>query len=322
MKKIVVCLSVVAMMGLMASCSEKEGVYKPKEQIEHVYQSSTSTMEVFNEETGAWEDRGSSSEDKALAETWSWKDGKLQQITFHDRSGAKEDQTFSFNYDGNRVKSIDGNNLQLNFFYDGKKIQKIELVQKQVNPYAPFAVYTFTHDGKKITRMEVQMRRSKGVGYESMLMEQLIGRMLLTEGVNVQVKHAEGVNEGTKDPYETQTYDFTWEGKNISKMVYSGEYGKEETTFTYDKKNNPYFGLFMSLSGQFNNELGDFANRNNVTKAVSTYIPTSGDKTTEETNYSYTYKGDWPESRTGVTIVSLEDYRYNYSETLYFEYSK
>ena len=172
MKKIVVCLSVVAMMGLMASCSEKEGVYKPKEQIEHVYQSSTSTMEVFNEETGAWEATGSSSEDKALAETWSWKDGKLQQITFHDRSGAKEDQTFSFNYDGNRVKSIDGNNLQLNFFYDGKKIQKIELVQKQVNPYAPFAVYTFTHDGKKITRMEVQMRRSKGVGYESMLMEQ------------------------------------------------------------------------------------------------------------------------------------------------------
>ena len=95
-------------------------------------------------------------------------------------------------------------------------------------------------------------------------------------------------------------------------------YGISQTakiTYTYDDKNNPYQNYLFGMINMLDN--GDMAtlNKNNVTKSVTT-VSYLGQTDTEEMNYTYTYDGKWPTSRT-MTDTYV---RSVYTATTYFEY--
>lgn len=313
MKKITI-LSAAALM-LFAAC-QKDGKYNPKEKIAKV---SEEYVYSYNDEWNNYYD----SVPKHVTEEWTWDGKELSQIAYididYDENGnivPDGQDIIKFTYDGGQLSEVTGEDGRMVFTYDGKKLQKAELYE---NSSTAFMTYTFTHDGKKISSitMESDMGFDKKGSFSSRLESLLLGNFIpeskSTEKVikDLHAKAAKG---------ETITMNLTWDGDNVSKISAVTPFGNASINFTYDNKNNPYKGFALMFGGYGESETGvEFCNKNNITKIVASYV--EGDYAeTEEENYSYTYDGEWPLSRTEEYHNEAEGLSYHNKRTVYFEY--
>ena len=120
--------------------------------------------------------------------------------------------------------------------------------------------------------------------------------------------------------------ELTWTGDNVTGISMNQMGMTISGTYVFDNKNNPYQNFLFGIIGTMEDGSMIIFNKNNVTKAVmKTQMSFMGQTLTEseEYNYSYTYDGSWPLTRT-MKSVYTDDEDEGYSSeaevVTYFEY--
>ena len=331
MKKFAFCAAALAILCLMSACSEKEGVYSPKKKIAKVYQASTYIYENYDEVSDSWF-YDTNSSPKTLAEDWTWDGNKLSKITFYETgsvvSKGEVSDMFTFTYDGKQVTRIEGYDQYMTISYDGSKLKQVQIFDKEDNDLD--GTLEFVHDGKKITKINVTINDEDLVKSPSAMNLQKV----LFRGILPTIDQADRVvaamdkvvkSNGTK-AQRTIPVELTWTGDNVTGISMNQMGMTMSGTYVFDNKNNPYQNFLFSIIGMMEDGSMIVFNKNNVTKAVmKTQMPFMGQTLTEteEYNYSYTYDGNWPITRTMKSVdTDHEDEPYS-SETevvTYFEY--
>lgn len=326
MKKLVYGVLAIAAIGMFAAC-QKDGKYNPKEKIANVYEEGMSIWS-YTPDGEQWVS-DTSITPKYLSERWTWDGNKLSQITFIEQSYVYDwendtytEQTYEdvvkFTYDGSQLTEAASDGERMVFTYDGKKLQKAELFSDGES--TPEIAFAFEHDGKKISRFTVTEYDAidfdvKGKPVVSRLESLLLGSVM--PDAKCAEKCMTAMRKKAAKGSYTSAVDLTWDGDNIGKMTVTSGGQTATVTYTYDDKKNPYQGFVFALNGSGMSEEGlEFANENNVVKAV--YKDFDGEEFTD--NYTYTYDGKWPTSCTenhksaGEYSLSIGKY------TRYFEY--
>jgi hypothetical protein len=326
MKKTTILMAILATACCFSAC-KKDGVYNPKEKIAAIYQSSDYSYSYYNEQTGAWEEEYSHNSPKSLAEKWNWDGKKLSSIDFYyteeDENGNSvnlKEYTVNFTYDGKQLTKVTDDsepNSYIEYSYDGKKIDKITMFYNG----AAVETYTFSYDGKKIDKITLTYEENdwdtKSLRKHNVL-QNIVWRSLIPDVSNASetasmVKRA---SKGSKS--ETMTVSLTWDGNNISKA----SSGEDAIEFTYDDKKNPLGGFLGSFGGEITDAVSegfDCFNKNNVLTVKETF---EGDSDYSETiNFSYTYDGKWPVTRTNKREFQDDFYHGIRNSTIYIEYA-
>ena len=320
MKKTALFAAAAALL-LFGAC-QKDGKYNPKQKIAKVYEESSYSYSNYDEYTGEW-NTYTDNNPKRLTEEWTWDGKKLSKITFidydYDEEGnmvADGQGVANFNYDGSQMTEITTSyGERMTFTYDGKKLQKAELFDGAATPYM---TYEFEHDGKKISSMTVTMaedyydkKGAKVSRLEHLLLGNIIPQTKSTDQFVCQL-HAKAAKSAP-----SIKIDLTWDGDNVSKIAAATPGGNATMSLTYDDKNNPFrnFGLMFGYYGE--SETGvEFCNKNNITKMVISDI----DGDSDEENYTYTYDGNWPVTRTSVSVYEDEYSKESRTYKYYYEY--
>lgn len=336
MKKTVL-IAVAAAVALFFGACHKDGKYNPKQKISKIYSEYYSTSAFRdNEETWRYD---TVSSPKTLDEEWTWDGNKLAKITYigYDiRNGvrvpANDDVTFT--YDGNQLVEVNSVDGRMVLTYDGSKLEKAEIYY--IGPVllkgseTPSCTITFTYEGKKIVRMT-------GVSEEYYWVDGVKGNRMINLLMQSVMPDAEAVQRtmatacemvrkaGTKGTMTT-VVDLTWDGDNVSKVTESvNGIGVVSTIeYSYDNKKNPLQGfLGIIFDATEVNDGSVFCNKNNVVRMFErSSMFNKNEIGTYEVNYTYTYDGDWPTSRTRARSYGseAEGYYGNSRNTMFFEY--
>lgn len=306
---------------LLFGACQKEGKYNPKEKISQVSEEYSYEHSSYDEYAEEW-NTYTESTPKHVSEKWTWDGKKLTQIAYinydYDSDGnlvPDGQDVMNFTYDGSQLTEINSSHGErMVFTYDGKKLQKAEYFDESTTPVVS---YEFEHNGKKIsaiimTMSDVLFKKSPSVNrMERLLLGNIIPQTKSTEKVLNSLR-----TKATKAATSVRM-ELTWDGDNVSKITAATPYGNAAMSFTYDDKNNPFKGFVLMFGFYGESETGvEFCNKNNITKSVLSDI--EGD--TEEENYSYTYDGKWPVTRTIKYSWNEEDFKESQTQTTYFEY--
>ena len=331
MKKLAFCAAALAILCLMSACSEKEGVYSPKKKIAKVYQASTYIYGFHEEVTGEWF-YDTNSSPKTLAEDWTWDGSKLSKITIYETgnviSKGEVADIINFTYDGKQVTRIEGYDQYMTISYDGSKLKQVQIFDKEDNELE--GAMEFVHDGKKITKINVTINDEDLVKSPSAMNLQKV----LFRGILPTIDQADRVvaamdkvvkSNGAK-AQRTIPVELTWTGDNVTGISMNQMGMTMSGTYVFDNKNNPYQNFLFGIIGTMEDGSMIIFNKNNVTKAVmKTQMSFMGQTLTEseEYNYSYTYDGSWPLTRTMKSVdTDHEDEPYSSEAEVvtYFEY--
>lgn len=167
--------------------------------------------------------------------------------------------------------------------------------------------YKMTHKNGKISKITFSMWDYGKKGQNHIAKLPTAFKLFMSEPVCKAFDNQ--IKANTKKGYEefyTDTYKYEWEGDNISKMTDSdGNYYK----YTYDKKKNPFYGLFDMNDLDFS----DMISKNNVT----TEIDDDGDMI----DYMYEYEKNIPVKCTSEYIhIFSHDYVRTETITKYYVY--
>jgi hypothetical protein len=331
MKKLAFCAAALAILCLMSACSEKEGVYSPKKKIAKVYQASTYIYGFHEELSGEWF-YDTNSSPKTLAEDWTWDGSKLSKITIYETgnviSKGEVADIINFTYDGKQVTRIEGYDQYMTISYDGSKLKQVQIFDKEDNELE--GAMEFVHDGKKITKINVTINDEDLVKSPSAMNLQKV----LFRGILPTIDQADRVvaamdkvvkSNGAK-AQRTIPVELTWTGDNVTGISMNQMGMTISGTYVFDNKNNPYQNFLFGIIGTMEDGSMIIFNKNNVTKAVmKTQMPFMGQTLTEteEYNYSYTYDGSWPLTRTMKTVYTDDEdegYSSEAEVVTYFEY--
>lgn len=331
MKKITLFAATVALLCCFSSCT-KEGVYSPKKKISAVYYSASEKVSYLSPETQEWITEVDYSITKRLQEKWNWDGKTLQSIVYYEPMYDENDNvttvpvdTVKFKYDGNQLTEITGDgNSRYEFVYDGRKL-------KEINMYSRGRLANtmiVTHDGNKITKLifpnanGYDKKSPKEMRCDLTLFRLLVTDMDVADNIFKSLSKAsksKGANEET-------VLEFKYDGNNVSEYTISiSGVMAIKSMYEYDNKNNPYCDFFgyIFLDGGEESLAGPFC-ENNVTKVTTTYYgdnyKDNADERTFSYEYRYTYDGKWPLTKTQSINGEEDDYRYDYSNTLHFEY--
>lgn len=311
MKRIFLILAVLATVAAFSSCSrDKEGEFTPKKKIKAVY------VEQSDNESGTWRSEG-----RYLSETFNW-DGKLlASINYYDFGDFMFTETF--NYDKkNRItgSTFSGDDIEpgvgTEYTYDGKELKKITLKD---NDFVAEDV-VFAHSDGKISEVTVTL-------YDIFLMDKRIMqrvnplRTILPPQTVETIDHAvleQAKNrKGSKDL--SLKFKLSWKGKNIESISIDMEDENLKLDYTYDKKRNPFHGLFtacdMIMDIMMDNILPSrffsMLSKNNPLTLKGSFSE-DGDEVEEiSATYTYVYDGKWPTKSTLEVPSSYTDWEYN-----------
>jgi hypothetical protein len=331
MKKFAFCAAALAILCLMSACSEKEGVYSPKKKIAKVYQASTYIYGFHEELSGEWF-YDTNSSPKTLAEDWTWDGSKLSKITIYETgnviSKGEVADIINFTYDGKQATRIEGYDQYMTISYDGSKLKQVQIFDKEDNELE--GAMEFVHDGKKITKINVTINDEDLVKSPSAMNLQKV----LFRGILPTIDQADRVvaamdkvvkSNGAK-AQRTIPVELTWTGDNVTGISMNQMGMTISGTYVFDNKNNPYQNFLFGIIGTMEDGSMIIFNKNNVTKAVmKTQMSFMGQTLTEseEYNYSYTYDGSWPLTRTMKTVYTDDEdegYSSEAEVVTYFEY--
>lgn len=254
-------IAFVALFAFASTSCHKDGVFNPKKKISR----------VFTQYNGG---------SKNLAATYVWNKNKLEKIDYGDGDIAY------YTYDGKKVSKISNGAQVVNFTYDGAKLSKVE-ISYEGQLEESIAV---THDGNKITKLVI-------TGYDSDYKDakdivrtglSLRGILPATTCDNLVEKQIQAKESGRKGTY-TYTIEFKYDGWNIIEERWVED--NDVYAYTYDKGNNPFFGLF----GGGEDYVEYLESKNNIEKVSNTY---NGEYS--ESFFQYSYDGKWPTERRRV----------------------
>lgn len=331
MKKLAFCAAALATLCLMAACSEKEGVYSPKQKIAKVYEASTGIYGFQEEESGVWF-YDTTSSPKTLSEDWTWDGSKLSKITFYETGNVNTKGEVSdmiiFTYDGKQVTRIEGYDEYMTISYDGSKLKQVQIYDKEDNELE--GTMEFVHDGKKITKINVTINDEDMIkSHSAMNLQKVLFRGILPtidQADRVVAAMDKAVKSNGIKAQRTTPVELTWTGDNVTGISMNQMGVTVNGTYDFDNKNNPYQNFLFSIIGMMDDGSMIIFNKNNVTKSVMKMEMSFMGQNfteTEERNYSYTYDGSWPITRTMKSVYTDdEDGRYSYESEVvtYFEY--
>ena len=281
----------VLLLASATSCKKDDGVYSPSKKIQKVYHSSTIM-------------------DKTLYQVWNW-DGKLlASIDYYSYNSDTVVWTERFTYDGNRLSRVDNIQECTVYEYDGKHLKSahhyyhddldITTVFEYKDGKLDKATVTYLHGYKK---SEASHLGSSVLPFPSEY-------TAIIEKCNAKL----AIGNEQKSEY-VLTYQFSWDGDNVVKIIATYDGGTTSVALQYDNKNNPLKG-FMDLWSWELDELeeGDnYVSKNNVTNMTFTY----SDGDTEVSSFIYQYdSNNYPTMRT----TQYPDAQYQYQYTTYYEY--
>jgi hypothetical protein len=296
----------VIMFISFTSCQDKDGKFSPKRKISRIFEES-------------------SNNEKHLVATYSWDKDLLSRIDY------EYDYFLRFEYDKKRIsKIVDADGDVTKFFYDGSKYDKIEQTYVYENgSYVSSSqtVYKFGYNGNKIDKITVTWTQSEtyDLNFKGKIRKEAGFNPLALVFSEQTCKNIERTNKniekitfkkGSKETFEesrTYTIFLTWNGNNIEKEEYKYT-DDEETytdiyTYTYDKKNNPFYGLFMGEEDMY----GLSFSENNITKMVIISSGGDDDDAIQE-DFTYEYDKDFPveriKQRKGASFFYKRYYEY------------
>lgn len=314
MRKIFLLSTIVMACLLVVSCN-KEGVFNPKNKIDRIYYSYSTKYEV--DEQGHWETINISNMPKYVSEIWHWEGNILKSISHYAYDGELR-YTENFEYDGKRLISIsswDGEDRTI-INYEKGGISSIDCYSYNER----YASYEFSHDKGKISSIRTTFFSLEKTAVSPFSVNAL--RFFIPAINPDNIIKAMAKKSGKKDSkgiIETSTMKFEWSGKNVSKITFT--YSDDEIPYTYeyiyDEKLNPFYGLFNIGEDDWN--LLSLS-KNNVTREFY-----REDDYYVEYNYTYTYNGKVPTSKSHTDIHTYtntyNDYcRDTYTDTYYYEY--
>lgn len=245
-------IAVFAAAMFFTSC-EKEGQYVPKQKISEIKHTKTYKTDAGTEIS------------RTEREVWNWNGKLLSYIDYYDASDNRTTTMFRYDND-NRIVEINYGYATAMFNYDNNLIKEIELTNESG---AVVAKYELEHKGNTVTAINMTFS-AVGKSVTSLPFNPL--RLFIPENAANKLLECSQTKGNTRAT-------FTWSGKNITEMNTSGEYNLSYK-YTYDDKNNPYKGLFNTMT------LGmdEMFSSNNV---VREEITEGGN--TRAINYSYVY---------------------------------
>ena len=306
MKKITLLIAVLALGVFFVSCN-KEGKYNPKNKIDRIYQSSSYKYEVNHE--GNWETEEDGSTPKHVREIWNWDGNVLKSISYYNSDGSME-YTEDYGYDGKRLVSISRldreQHWELN--YEKGKLSTMDLYDGTNKAIS----YEFIRDNGNISEIKISVVGGEKSAVTRAPMNALRFFIPAANTESMMMAMAK-INERhtTKNAF-TYSIKLEWDGKNISKTTYELGAYKEAYEFTYDEKLNPFYGMFDIEQYDAQGMLS----KNNVTR----YVSRDSDNDIDERNYTYTYSGKVPSSRSYVNAYNTEYSRSTYTYSDYYEY--
>lgn len=320
MKKVLIALSVIAMVGAMTSC-KKDGVYNPKEKISRVYEQSaysysSSTRGVIESDPGT----------KRLECVYNWEKKQLSSIDYYSSNGTIY-STDRFSYDGKQISKIENftTNVTYAYSYDGSKLAKID---RSYNGSLTHS-YTIKHDGSKISQIDIQTMG--GQTLDKSEAEKMLAFVLPQGRALENIAKAMTDVKFTKGSVTNGSIKLTYDGKNIKSSEYIAGTTRVFTEYEYDANKNPFYGLLEASTDGMSG-----ISQNNVTseRVTENYVDYDNQSKTEsyQISYTYTYDGKWPVTRIYTRTDTWTDDDYDdYSkasvtytetetETTYYEY--
>lgn len=313
----------VAMLAFIFVSCHKEGQFKPKEQIDRVLYSSSSTT-------------------KYMSQSWTWDGKKLSKIDHYSSNGSLSWTEYITYDDKNRISRVDdyGYNESVEYKYDGKNLKSVDYfdegkLEKTIN---------VTYDGKKISRLELVNYQTNKTTEAKHLNSLFAG---IENKINERFENAKSNHfKATTVNNETIYVDIVWDGDNIAKTTFTltrgGTYDSGEilynvlytynveSVYTYDKNINPKYGLrnlycvteafddnSETMSCFSKNNLTSLSNRWNESYMINGQLdPDMSDSGIEEYNYTYTYDKNVPTE----CLVNHKEDGSSYAYTTYYEY--
>lgn len=265
-------IAFVALFAFASTSCHKDGVFNPKKKISRVF----------------YQDNGGS---KNLAATYVWNKNKLDKIDYGDGDIAY------YTYDGKKVSKISNGARVVNFTYDGAKLSKVE-ISYEGQLEESIAV---THDGNKITKLVMTGYYSDYKDAKDIVRTglSLNGILPATTCDNLVEKQIQAKESGRKGTY-TYTLEFKYDGWNIIEERWVED--NDVYAYTYDKGNNPFFGLF---GGE--DYVQYLESKNNIEKVSNTY-----DGEYSESFFQYSYDGKWPTEKRRIYSDNTLGYTYFY----------
>ena len=305
MKNAKLFIALIAICAVMVSCN-KEGQFSPKKKISHISYSAIEKDEFWD--GNSWIADEDDLIPTYVGQVWNWNGKKLESIDYYEEDGTLVG-TDNFSYDGKRLSTISWGNNRYEFIYEKGKLASIEYYYESTKS----ATYEITHNGNKISKITYNPVNSKAAE----------AHPLPSCVLGINIPCGRNHKDGMKGVGACE-YSFEWDGDNVSKMVYTTSSYSMSYSFTYDKKLNPFYGLWDddAVEGDFYSEIGFsiLMSKNNVAHCT---IVDEGESFDLE--YTYTYQGNYPTIATW-TYTELDEYdenemyRYTSSVTTMFEY--
>ncbi len=277
---------------LFAAC-EKEGIYNPDRKI------SKTTIAVSAIVSGSPIDVPAVDE-----MTFTWDGDRLDKITYHDYDG-NPSWTATYVYDKkNRVESIENsrNHEKAEFIYDGNKLSEMNYYSGNEK-----VIYVeVEHDGKRISQLCYHITNSTKALQMTLspwkfMMDDMVAAVL---DKNIQQVTANSQTKGEA----IVIADFVWEGDNVEKMLLTSPTSPTDPNmqvdilFEYDTHANPLLHAYsISTPVLMRDESYLIHSANNMTN-YQEVTP----KKTSSVDFTYTYDGDYPVTRS-YTLHEGED---------------
>ncbi|MCR4736998.1 MAG: hypothetical protein K5846_02425 [Bacteroidales bacterium] len=309
MKKTIL-LGAILVLGLFFVSCEKEGQYTPKNKIDRISYSSSTTFQMYLNDV--WNDVGTSTVSKYVSEIWNW-DGKMLKSITHYNDKGELMYTENYEYDGKRLVSVSwGTAGRYTISYDKGKISTID----GYNGTEKMITYVFSHENGKVTKIAITDYDAKKAAVNPLPTNIL---RFFIPNANIQsLKEMMKSIQSDPNTKEIESYDinFEWTGNNISKMTMLRGASTTTANYTYDNKTNPFYGLFDISEYSYI----QIMSKNNVTRLVAE----NSNNVHEERDYIYTYEKDLPTMQTCSYKQPVEGdiYRNSISEIYTYEYKK
>lgn len=325
--KLLYFLFVLGAVTLLGSC-EKDGIYNPKEKISKMYSDYTKSDNTV---------------EKQLREDWHWDGNKLESIDYYrpvvagDNRGDNEFYyTAEFKYKGKRLQEIKQGNYTFNYYYDGKHLSKVEvfheseLSEERVFSYDGNQLIKSITTGSLITRPGPPDSDKIDNNLHKSILDLTIGAHVTFPLYNkkIQEKILTLQNKENTLPYIIICH-YDYNGDQLVKIyaeffLDNNPSSKEEYTFRYDNKKNPFQ---YDLSAAYFPLNSTWIEENNIThthRIATTYDYESGemiDTSISSSIYTYEYnEKDYPTiiDRTDIIEDGDEEWRNYYKD--YIEY--
>lgn len=314
-KNIVVCAAIIAVLLVLAAC-KKDGVYKPGDKIAGFAEYSETDYQRYDSQKQQWITYRSDSVRRYTTEKWNWDGNQLNRIDFYtSASSTSADHSLVFSYDGKRLQRIYNSKTKGYALcnYDGRNIKEMLFHDKNGKQTGSIS---FEHDGKRISAMTISGTAATKGDYGASQDEMTRAALVFVAGdAGIAAESIKTLARERKTENGI-TLTLTWKNDNISRIEFSD--GSQSASFTYDRNPNPMKGFLGTLvAGTTAHDMYLCCNANNTTSSTIT----ASDGSKDVLNYSYTYSGELPVSRSrSVVDHYAQGNRIVYSYVTYYQY--